>query len=210
MKHTNHIRLMVVDDHPAFRMGLIALIESQADMKVAAEIGNGLEVVETYRRAQPDVVLMDLRMPGLSGVEAIIALRKEFPQSRVIVLTTYDNDEDLFRACQSGALAYLLKDTPTEEIVGTIRAVFAGQQRLTPAVADRLKKRSKREELSLREMDVLQYLVKGRSNKEIGAALFISEDTVKSHMKSLFAKLGVNDRTGAVIVAIREGIVHLD
>jgi two-component system NarL family response regulator len=201
---------MVVDDHPAFRMGLIALIESQPDMVVAAEIGNGLEAVETYRRAQPDVVLMDLRLPGMSGVEAIIALRKEFPACRVIVLTTYDNDEDLYRACQSGAFSYLLKDTPTDEIVGTIRAVFAGQQRLSPDVADRLKKRSKREELSLREMDVLQYLVKGRSNKEIGASLFISEDTVKSHMKSLFVKLGVNDRTGAVIVAIRDGIVHLE
>jgi DNA-binding NarL/FixJ family response regulator len=210
MKNIHSIKLMVVDDHPAFRMGLIALIESQPDMKVVAEIGNGLESVEAYRRAQPDVVLMDLRLPGLSGVEAIIALRREFPQCRVIVLTTYDNDEDLYRACQSGALSYLLKDTPTDEIVGTIRAVFAGKQRLSPEVADRLKKRSKREELSLREMDVLQYLVKGRSNKEIGASLFISEDTVKSHMKSLFAKLGVNDRTGAVIIAIRDGIVHLE
>jgi DNA-binding NarL/FixJ family response regulator len=209
-KHANPLKLMVVDDHPAFRMGMISLIESQPDMVAVAETGSGRETVDLYRRTRPDVVLMDLRLPGVSGVEAIIALRKEFPGCRIIVLTTYDCDEDIYRACQSGAQSYLFKDTPIDEIVGTIRAVAGGQQRFPSNVADRLAKRLRREDLSQREMDVLQYLVKGHSNKEIAAGLFLSEDTVKTHLKNLFAKLEVQDRTKAVIAAIRHGIVHLD
>ena len=210
MKKKNPIRLLVVDDHPAFRMGLIALIESEPDMTVVAESGDGRSAVDLFRQLQPDIVLMDLRLPGFSGVEAIIALRKEFPQCRVIVVTTYDADEDIYRAIQSGAQSYLLKDMPKKEIVSTIRAVHAGQQTLPPSVATRLANRLKRENLSPRELEVLQLLVKGRSNKEISAALFISEDTVKSRLKSLFAKLDVQDRTEAAITAVRHGIVHLD
>ena len=209
LKKPAPLKLMVVDDHPAFRMGLIALIKNQPDMIPVAETGDGRAAVDLYRRTHPDVVLMDLRLPGYSGVEAIIALRKEFPSCRVIVLTTYDCDEDIYRACQSGAQSYLLKDTSTEEIVSTIRAVFAGQKRLPPRVNDRLAKRLLREELSQREMDVLHFLAKGRSNKEIAADLFIAEDTVKTHLKNLFVKLGVQDRTAAVIGAIRDGIIHL-
>lgn len=210
MKENPRMKLMVVDDHPAFRMGITALIERQPDMVLAGETGDGREVVELYRRTRPDVVLMDLRLPGLTGVEAIIALCREFPDCRVIVLTTYSGDEDIYRACQSGARSYMVKDTPKEEIVAAIRAVYAGEQPLPSSVAQQLAKRLKREQLSQRELDVLQSLVKGRSNKEIAAALFISEATVKSHLQNLFAKLGVPDRVGAAVAAIRQGIVHLE
>jgi DNA-binding NarL/FixJ family response regulator len=204
------MKLMVVDDHPAFRMGVTALVERQPDMVLVGETGDGLEVVDLYRRTRPDVVMMDLRLPGLSGVEAIIALCKEFPECRVIVLTTYSCDEDIFLAWQSGARSYLLKDAPKEEIIAAIRAVYAGEQRLPSQMADQLARRLKREELSQRELDVLESLVKGRSNKEIAASLFISEPTVKTHLQNLFAKLGVQDRVGAVVTAIRHGIVHLE
>ncbi len=153
---------------------------------------------------------MDLRLPIRSGVEAIIALRKEFPECRIIAITTYDRDEDIYRACQSGAQSYLLKDSSTDEILKTIRAVHAGQRLISSEVAERLARRSRRENLSPREMEVLEYLVKGRSNKEIAAQMFVTEDTVKSHLKSLFAKLGVQDRTTAAVLAIRNGIVHLE
>jgi two-component system NarL family response regulator len=152
---------------------------------------------------------MDLRLPGLGGVESTIAIRKEFPEARVIVLTTFDMDEDIFRAMDSGAKSYLLKDTSGDELAMTIRAVHAGLEKLSPKLAERLALRQKRPELSQREMEVLQLLVRGRSNKEIGSSLFITEDTVKAHLKTLFVKLGVQDRTDAAITAIRQGIVHL-
>jgi two-component system NarL family response regulator len=201
---------MVVDDHPAFRMGLIALIESQSDMKVVAESGNGRDAVEKFRQIRPDVTLMDLRLPGQSGVEAILTIRKEFPESRIIVITTFDCDEDIYRACESGAKAYLFKDASKDEIINAIRTVHAGKHWLPTKVASRLDERLKRSKLSAREMDVLMGLAKGRSNKEIAASLFLSEDTVKTHLKTLFIKLRVQDRTGAVITAIRQGIVHLE
>jgi two-component system NarL family response regulator len=153
---------------------------------------------------------MDLRLPGLGGVEAIMAIRKESPNARFIVLTTFDTDEDIYRAIQSGAKSYLLKDTPCNVLSQTIRAVHAGTEVLPQKVTDRLAARQKRADLSKREMEVLQFLVKGRSNKEIASALFISDDTVKAHLKTLFSKLGVHDRTEAVISAIRLGIVQLD
>jgi DNA-binding NarL/FixJ family response regulator len=156
------------------------------------------------------VVLMDLRLPGMGGVEATIAIHKEFPDARIIVLTTFDLDEDIYRAIQSGAKSYLLKDTPDEQLADTIRAVHLGKQPLLPKVAERLAARQQRAELSQRETEVLQLLIKGRSNKEIGSALCVCEDTVKAHLKTLFAKLGVQDRTEAAISAIRHGIVHLE
>jgi len=210
LKRSNVIRLLVVDDHPAFRMGLASLIQSQPDMTVVAEAGSGAEAVELFRRDKPDVTLMDLRLPGMSGVEAIIAIRKEFPDACVIVVTTYDGDEDIYRAIQSGAKSYLLKDMSRGEITGTIRAVHSGQMALPPSVANRLAQRSQRAELTSREMEVLQLLGRGRCNKEIATALFLSEDTVKSHLKSLFTKLGVQDRTEAAITALRHGIIHLE
>ena len=201
---------MLVDDHPAFRKGMAALLGSEPDLDVIAEAGDGGEAVQVYRQKRPDVVLMDLRLPGMGGVEAIIAIRKEFPGARVIVLTTFDMDEDIYRAIQSGAKSYLLKDTPEDEIAETIRAVHGGHEKLPATVAHRLATRQQRAELSSRELEVLQLLIKGRSNKEIGSALFVTEDTVKAHLKTLFAKLNVQDRTEAAITAIRQGIVHLE
>jgi two-component system NarL family response regulator len=210
LKKANEITVMLVDDHPAFRKGMAALIESEPQLRVVAETGDGSHALHTYRQHRPDVVLMDLRLPGMGGVEAIMAIRKEFPDARIIVLTTFDLDEDIFRAIQSGAKSYLLKDTPEDELAQTIRAVYAGQEILPRKVAERLAARQKRADLSPREMEVLHLLTKGRSNKEISSSLFIAEDTVKAHLKTLFSKLKVKDRTEAAISAIRLGIVHID
>jgi two-component system NarL family response regulator len=210
LKSPKAIQVMLVDDHPAFRKGLSALIESEPDLRVVAETGDGREALQIYRQAKPDVVLMDLRLPGLGGVEAIMAIRKESPDARFIVLTTFDTDEDIYRAIQSGAKSYLLKDTPCDVLSQTIRAVHAGTEVLPPKVTARLAARQQRADLSKREMEVLQFLVKGRSNKEIASSLFVSDDNVKAHLKTLFSKLGVHDRTEAVISALRYGIVHLD
>jgi DNA-binding NarL/FixJ family response regulator len=210
LKKISSIRVMLVDDHPAFRKGMAALITSEPGLEVVAQTGDGSEALELYRTKKPDVVLMDLRLPGMGGVEAILAIRKEFPEARVIVLTTFDTDEDIYRAMQSGAKSFLLKDTPEDELAATIRAVHAGEKVLPEKMAKRLADRQQRANLSEREMDVLQFLIKGRSNKEIASSLFVSEDTVKAHLKTLFAKLHVQDRTEAAISAIRQGIVHLD
>jgi two-component system NarL family response regulator len=210
LRKINSIRIMLVDDHPAFRKGLAALIESEPGLEVVAQTGDGDEALGLYRQARPDVVLMDLRLPKLGGVEATMAIRKEFPDARVIVLTTFDTDEDIYRAIQSGAKSFLLKDTSEEELTAVIRAVHAGESALPPKMAQRLAEREQWSELSQRELDVLQLLTKGRSNKEISASLFISEDTVKAHLKTLFIKMKVNDRTQAAINAVRRGIVHLE
>lgn len=209
-KTDSSIPVVIVEDHPTFRMGLAALIDSQPGMYVTAQYGSGEELLAAYRPGVASVVLMDLRLPGMGGVEAIIALRSRDPEVRVVVLTTYDTDEDVFRALQSGAHSYLLKDMSTEEIAGTIRSVHGGSTEVPPRIAERLAERAQREPLTPREHEVLQLLVRGRSNKEIGARLFISEETVKSHLKTLFAKLKVRDRTDAAIRAVRYGIVHLE
>jgi DNA-binding NarL/FixJ family response regulator len=204
------IKVLIVEDHPTFRMGLAALIESQADMTVAAQFGSGEEVLAAYQPGVASVILMDLRLPGMGGVETLIGLNARDPQVRVVVLTTYEADEDVFRAMQSGAKSYLLKDMSTEEIAGTIRAVHRGGTEVPPRIAERLAARARRQDLTAREREVLQLLVRGRSNKEIGAQLHISDETVKSHLKTLFAKLNVRDRTDAAISAVRQGIVHLE
>lgn len=201
---------MIVDDHPAFRLGLKAVVQSNPKMLVIGECGDGRDAVELYRKLKPDVVLMDLRLPGLAGAEATMAIRKEFPDARVIVLTTYDSDEDIYRAIQAGAKSYLLKDVPKEEIMRTILAVMAGLEGISPSIRQRLAERERRNELSARELDVLQHLAKGRSNREISRLLGISEETVKTHLKALFLKLGVKDRTEAVIQSARRGIVHIE
>jgi two-component system NarL family response regulator len=210
MTANKQIKLMVVDDHPTFRMGLVALVESQPDMRVVAEAGDGETALQLFRKTKPDVVLMDLRMPGLGGVETVLALVKEFPDTRAIVVTTYESDEDIYRAFQAGAKSYLLKGTAREKILATIREVHGGTHKLPPDVAKRLEERSRRPELTEREMDVLKLLVRGHSNKEIADQLGVTEVAVKNRFKSLFAKLGVMDRTEAVVCALKYGIIHLE
>ena len=204
------IRLMIVDDHPSFRKGLKALLQSEPGMRVVAEGGDGRTALELYRRVRPDLVLMDLRMPDFSGVQAIMVIRKKFPDARIVVMTTYETDEDVFRAIQSGAQSYLLKDMADDEILNTIRAVYAGESQLPKRVAALLSERLKREDLNPKEMEVLELLVKGRSNKEIADMLAITEAGVKFRLKGLFVKLGAQDRTEAVVSALRHGIVHLE
>ncbi len=204
------IRILLVDDHPALRAGLRALIADQPDMEVIAEAIDGVEAVELFRIHQPDIALMDLRLPEMSGVEAIQAIRTEAPEARIIVNTTYDADEDIFRAIDSGAKSYLLKDMSKEQIFEVIREVHAGHEILPSEVERRLNERMKRPELTKREMAVLELLAKGRSNKEIASELDLSEDTVKFRLKGLFSKLAVPDRTAAVLAALRYGIVRLE
>lgn len=185
------------------------MIARRTDMQVVAEAADGAQAVELSRTHRPDVILMDLRMPNLGGVDAIAQIRSDRPEARVIVLTTYDGDEDIYRALRAGAMAYLLKDTPRDELLDTIRAVHAGQKRIPPDVAAKLAERVFAPELTERELDVLKLIVAGKSNKEIGAALSISEGTVKVHVNSILGKLGVSDRTQAVMAALQRGIVHL-
>ncbi len=206
---TAPIRVLIADDHAVIREGLAAMIARQSDMQVVAEAADGAQAVELARAHQPDVILIDLRMPNLDGVVAITQIRSDRPQARVIVLTTYDDDEDIYRALRAGAMAYLLKDTPREELLDTIRAVHAGQKRIPPNVAVKLAERILAPELTGRELEVLKLIVAGKSNKEIGAALSISEGTVKVHVNNILGKLGMNDRTQAVTAALQRGIVDL-
>jgi DNA-binding NarL/FixJ family response regulator len=199
-----------VDDHPIVRDGLKAVIGMQSDMKLVDEAGDGKAAVAKYREHEPDVVVMDLRMPGGGGVEATIQICREFPGARIIVLTTYEGDEDIHRALAAGAQAYLLKDMVRTELLQTIRDVHAGQRHIPPSVAARLAEHTPRIALSDRELQVLRLIAKGLRNKEIGAALDIAEDTVKIHIKNIFGKLNVIDRTQAVVNASERGIIRLD
>jgi len=209
MNKTNAIRLLIADDHPVVREGLAAMIERRADMTVVAEASSGQEALELYRLHQPDVVLMDLRMPQMDGVSAITAIRAEFPGARIIVLTTFDGDEDIYRGLRAGAKGYLLKDAGREALLEAIRGVHAGQTRIPADVASKLAERMSGPELTPREREVLELMVSGKSNQEIGSHLFIAEGTVKAHVNNILAKLDVNDRTQAVTTAIKRGIVHL-
>jgi DNA-binding NarL/FixJ family response regulator len=202
-------RLLLVDDHPVVREGLAALLGRQTDLQVVAEASNGRQAIDLFRQHQPDLVLMDLQMPELGGVEAIKTIRAEFPTARFIVLTTFDGDEDIFRALQAGAQGYLLKDAPREELLAAIRTVASGGKHIAPEVAAKLADRLLLPELTERELAVLKLIVTGRSNKEIGSALTITEGTVKVHVNNLLSKLGVSDRTQAATEALRRGIVHL-
>ena len=204
------IRVLLVDDHPVVREGMAALLNRRADMEVIGEVANGRAAVDFYQEHQPDVTLMDLRMPEMGGVEAIVTIREQFPQAKIIVLTTYDGDEDIYRGLQAGAMAYMLKDTPRDALLETIRAVHAGQRRISPEVASKLAERIMGQSLTERELAVLQEIVAGKSNREIGQSLTITEGTVKAHVNNLLGKLGVSDRTQAVTEALRRGIVHLE
>ena len=203
------VRVMVVEDHHLVRQGLIALLSGADGLDVVGSAANGQQAIETYRSLQPDVTLMDLQMPGVGGVEAIQRIRAEFPAARFIVLTTFDGDEDIYRALQAGARAYLLKGADIDELTETVRAVHAGRGRISGPIAEKLAQRVGGQELTGRELAVLERIVAGRANKEIGTDLNISEATVKSHVNSLLSKLGVDDRTHAAVVALQRGIVHL-
>jgi two-component system NarL family response regulator len=206
---SERIRLLVVEDHHIVRQGLVALLNAVSDMTVVAEASDGGGGVESFRRHQPDVALMDLRLPGMGGAEAVTKIRAEFPNARIIVLTTFDGDEDIYRALQAGARGYLLKGMFGDELLDAIRAVHAGKTRIPPVVAERLAARMGGSELTSREMAVLELIVAGKSNKEIGNELSISEATVKTHINNLLSKMGVTDRTQATTAAIQRGLVHL-
>ena len=203
------IRVLIADDHPIVRNGLVRMIELTDGMEVVAEAATGTEAVELFRQHQPDVTLMDLRMPELNGVEAIAAIRQEFPNSRIAILTTYDTDEDIFRGLQAGARGYLLKDSKMVELLDAVRKVHAGQKYIPPAVGAKLAERISRPQLSDREREVLQLMTEGRTNQNISNALCISESTVKFHINNIFSKLGVSDRTQAVLMAIKRGVANL-
>jgi two-component system NarL family response regulator len=203
------ITIMVIDDQAVVRQGFVALINTVSDMTVVAEGTNGHQAVELYRLHRPDVTLMDLRMPQLGGVEAIAAMRKDFPDARVIVLTTFDGDEDIYRSLQAGAQGYLLKDVFFNELEDAIRKVHGGSRWIPAHVAERLAERMGSSDLTGREIEVLEQIVAGNSNRSIATRLNISEATVKSHINSILSKLGVKDRTQAATTALQRGLVHL-
>jgi len=203
------IRILVAEDHLVARVGVSTIVNMQPDMTVVAEASNGVQAVEQYRQCRPDIALLDLRMPGMTGTEAAAAIRKEFPKARMIALTTYGGDEDIRRALAAGVQAYLTKDILHDELLKAIRAVHAGQTYLPAGVAAALAAQMPRPELSAREVQVLELIVQGLANKQIAYSLNIAEHTVKNHVKNILSKLGVQDRTQAATAAIQRGIIHL-
>ncbi len=204
------IRIMVVDDHFVVRMGLVGSINIEPDMIVEIETSNGQQAVADFRRHRPDIVLMDLKLPDMSGVEATSVICKEFPDASIIMLSTHDGEEDVYQSFQAGARTYLLKTAAREELIRTIRAVHAGERCISPAIGARLAERMTHTELTSRELEVLKLIAAGKSNKEIGGALQIAEVTVKLHVGHILTKLKVSDRTQAATTALRRGILHLD
>lgn len=209
MSQSTAIRILIVDDHAIVRRGLATIIDRDPEMMVIAQAEDGQQAIALFREYQPDVTLMDLRMPQMEGVEAITAICAEFKHARLIVLTTYDGDEDIYRGLHAGAQGYLLKDAKADELLTAIRIVHSGQKYVPQAVGAKLLQRMSNPELSERELMVLRLMAQGMSNVEIATALSISESTVKSHVNRLLSKLGVNDRTQAVIVAVKRGLVSL-
>jgi two-component system NarL family response regulator len=204
------IRILIADDHPVVRDGLAGVIEEQDDMAVVGQAGTGSEALNLFHEHRPDVTLMDLRMPGMNGIEAIHAIRHLFPIARVIILSTYDTDEDIYRCLEAGAKAYLLKDVGRQVLLETIRAVHAGQSPVSSDVGAKMAGRIAYDELSDRELDVLRLLVKGMSNQEIAGTLCIAESTVKFHINHILSKLNAGDRTQAVIIALKRGLASLE
>jgi DNA-binding NarL/FixJ family response regulator len=204
------IKVLTVDDHPILREGIAAIIENHADIVLVGEAGNGREAIEYFRKLHPDVTLMDLVMPEMNGIDATIAIRKEFPNARIVVLTTYKGDVQAAQALDAGACGYLLKSTLRKDLVDTIRGVHAGQKRIPPEIAIAMAEHHSSDALSERELQVLQQVAAGNANKIVAAHLSISEDTVKGHVKAILAKLGANDRTHAVTIALKRGIISLE
>jgi DNA-binding NarL/FixJ family response regulator len=208
LKPTSRIRVLTVDDHPMLREGIAAAIGRESDMEVVGEAANGRIAVETFRRLQPEITLMDLQMPEMGGVDATIAIRTEFPGAKIIILTTFAGDVQAARALKAGACGYILKSALGEDLVNTIRAVHAGRRHVASDIAEEIAFHAGGEHLSERELEVLQQVSTGKSNKELALALGISEDTAKAHLKSIFGKLNVRDRTEAVTVAAKRGILE--
>jgi two-component system NarL family response regulator len=209
MSQSTTIRVLIADDGAIVRQGLATIIDRDPEMTAIAQAEDGQQAIALFREYQPDVTLMDLRMPQMGGVEAIMAICAEFKQARIMVLTTYDGDEDIYRGLQAGAQGYLLKDAKPPELLNAIRMIHSGQKYVPPEVGAKLVQRMSNPELSERELDVLRLMAQGMSNQGIGTALNVGESTVKSHVNRILSKLGVNDRTQAVIVAIKRGIVYL-
>jgi DNA-binding NarL/FixJ family response regulator len=209
MRDTRAIRILTVDDHQLLREGIAAVLEGQRDMILIGQASNGREAIESFRQHRPDVTLMDLRMPDMSGIEAITAIRAEFPTARIIVLTTYAGDVQATGALKAGASGYLLKNLVRKELIETIRAVHAGKRRVPPEIATQIAEHVADDALTEREIEVLRRVAAGKSNKVIAAELYISEGTVKTHMKSILPKLDASDRTHAVMIALKRGILDV-
>src|ERR1700684_1325131 len=209
MKESTPIRILCIDDHPLMREGIAAIIRNEPDMLLVAEASNGREAIQGFREHRPDVTLMDLRMPDISGIDAMIAIRTEFPDARVIMLTTFEGDAEIQRALEAGSQGYMLKSMPRKQLVEMIRRVHSGKKHLPPEVVAHLAEHLGDEALRKREIEVLQRVAGGNRNSDIAALLFISEETVKGHIKHIMEKLGASDRTEAVAVGIRRGIIHL-
>jgi DNA-binding NarL/FixJ family response regulator len=206
---SKRIRILAVDDHPILRQGIAGLIADESDMTLVAEAANGREAIQQFRTHQPDITLMDLQMPEMNGLDAMIAIRGEFPNARIIVLTTYTGDVQAMRALQAGARAYLLKNSLHKELLDTIRAVHAGRKSISPEVSFELAEHVAEEALSPAEVRVLTLIADGHTNKEIAASLSATEDAVKGQVRNILAKLGANDRTQAVTIAVKRGIIEL-
>lgn len=203
------IQIVIADDHPIVRQGLVAILQDQPDMNVVAEADDGQQAIEKFRQYQPDIAILDLQMPNVGGVEAITAIRAEFPQACIIMLTIYDTDEDIYQGLRAGAKAYLLKDTPCREILEVIRVVCEGQRYVPADIGNKLAARMDCPELSEREREVLALMAQGKNNKALSSELGITENTIKFHVTNVMTKLGVRDRTHAVITALQRGIVRL-
>jgi DNA-binding NarL/FixJ family response regulator len=209
MTEAARIRVLSVDDHPLLREGIGALVNAQPDMELVAQAATGRAAVEQYRAQRPDITLMDLRLPEMSGVDALAAIRAEFPEARIVMLTTFEGDVEIQRALAAGARGYLLKSLPPAELIEAIRQVHAGRKRIPNDVAAQLAEHAGEETLTPREIEVLRHIAEGNRNKDIADRLFISEETVKVHVKHVMDKLGASDRTEAVAIAIRRGIIQL-